>query len=237
MPIKQLLKRTLENALSIRIYSSHPHGRDDCHDIARAGLPVRMVFDVGANDGGSAVKFARAFPDAFIYSFEPVTSTFEILSHNVQELTKRRRVMAVPLGLGATQATFDIHLHPHSTMSSIVADETDSGATEAIQVTTVDAFAEANQVGRIDLLKIDTEGYDLEVLKGSEHMLRRQSIQFVLAEVSLDRPSPRHVPFEAIRDFLRPHGFAVYGIYDQQLEWSGRKRLQYANACFILAPD
>jgi hypothetical protein len=35
-----------------------------------------------------------------------------------------------------------------------------------------------------------------------------------------------------VRDFLAPNGFALFGIYDQQPEWSGENRLRYANACF-----
>jgi hypothetical protein len=57
----------------------------------------------------------------------------------------------------------------------------------------------------------------------------------VLAEVGFHPGDDRHVLFDHVRDYLVPFGFSVYGVYDQQLEWSGENRLRYANVCFAHA--
>ena len=107
-----------------------------------------------------------------------------------------------------------------------------TNASESVRVTTVDAFASANAIDRIDLLKVDAEGHDLNVLRGAAAMLDGGRVAFVLAEVGFARAQPPHVLFDDVRDLLAAHRFAVFGIYDQQLEWSGENRLRYANACF-----
>jgi FkbM family methyltransferase len=229
MRVKKKIQRLLESRFHLHVDSTRPHGRDDCHDIRASGLPIRMIFDAGANDGASARKFLDAFPDATIHSFEPVGSTFDALRRNMEN---EARVHCHRLALGAAEGEATIYLTQHTSMNSLIRPEHVLGE-ETVLVTTIDAFAQAKAIDRADLLKIDTEGNDLEVLRGAERMLRDGRIAFVLAEVGFHRGDCRHVLFDDVRDFLAPHGFAVFGIYDQQPEWSGERRLRYANACFL----
>jgi hypothetical protein len=136
------------------------------------------------------------------------------------------------MGDAAGEAT--IYLTDHSATSSLLAPEHALGS-EVVPVTTVDRFAAEHGIGAIDLLKVDAEGYDLQVLHGAASMLDRSAIRFVLSEIGWHRGDSRHVLFDEMRDFLAPKGFSVYGIYDQQLEWSGENRLRYANVCFAHA--
>jgi hypothetical protein len=124
-----------------------------------------------------------------------------------------------------------MYLTSHSTTSSLVKPDFSRGE-ESVALTTVDEFAAANGVARIDLLKIDAEGSDLNVLRGAAGMLEKGAISFVLAELGFSRAQPAHVLFDEVRDFLATRRFDVFGIYDQQLEWSGENRLRYANVCF-----
>src|SRR5438105_7739735 len=93
--MRKLLKNVkplVERLFDVRIYSARPHGRDDCHDLQRAGVPIRMIFDVGAHVGESARKFHHAFPEATIHSFEPVSRAFAQLRQNVAEDRKSTRL-------------------------------------------------------------------------------------------------------------------------------------------------
>jgi len=80
-------------------------------------------------------------------------------------------------------------------------------------------------------LKVN-EGFDLEVLKGADSLLSSKCVPFVLVEVGFHPGDSRHVLFDEIRDFLMGKSYAVFGIYDQTLEWSGENRLRFANVCF-----
>ena len=73
----------------------------------------------------------------------------------------------------------------------------------------------------IDFLKIDTEGVDLDVLKGGQSLLQSGAIPFILAEVGFHPNDDRKVLFDEVRHFLMPFGYHLFGIYDQNLEWTG----------------
>ena len=221
-------KGLVESLFDVRIYSARPHGRDDCHDIQRSGIPIRTILDVGAHTGESALKFHRAFPEATIHSFEPVGETFAQLR---QSVAGHPRIHCHQLAMGDRTGTATIYLTSHSTTSSLVRPEFSRGE-ETVQMTTVDEIVAGNALPHIDLLKVDAEGLDLHVLRGASKSLEKGRISFVLTEVGFSRTEPAHVLFDEVRDFLAEHHFAVFGIYDQQLEWSGENRLRYANACF-----
>jgi FkbM family methyltransferase len=228
MQNKESFRAFIENLLGVQIYRASHHGHHDCTDIKRSGCQISTVFDVGANIGQSALKYRAAFPEAKIYSFEPVKKTYERLKENVK---KYNAISCHNIALGGCNGQEKIYLTGQSVTSSFIKSDKVVGE-EVVQVCTVDTFVLENQIRRIDLLKIDAEGFDLEVLKGAENMLCFGQIPFVLAEISFHPGDASHVLFDDIRSYLAPMGYEVFGIYDQQLEWSGEKRLRFANVCF-----
>lgn len=191
-----------------------------------------MVFDVGANVGQSADKFGNAFPDAQLYCFEPASGTFDTLTRH---LVGRTNVRCYHLAFGSSvgQATLYLTGRPdaNSGTNSLIAPRNPVG-TETVELRTIDGFASDNGIPRIDLLKIDAEGADLDILVGARSMLSSQRIAFVLTEVGFHPGDTRHVLFDDVRSYLLPLGFHVFGIYEQQPEWTGEPRLRYANVCF-----
>jgi FkbM family methyltransferase len=204
------------------------HGFSLYTDIKRSGCRISTVFDVGANVGQSAWRFKNAFPDAAIYCFEPVKRTFSTLESN---MTGVAGIELHQIALGSIEGEAAIYLTRSSVDSSLIRPNTDVGS-EVVLVSTVDRFARDNHIQDIGLLKVDTEGFDLEVLKGAESMLSSGCVAFVLAEARFTPGEGKHVLFDDIRSYLLPMGYALFGIYDQQLEWSGEQRLRYANVCF-----
>jgi FkbM family methyltransferase len=171
-----------------------------------------------------------AFPEAEIYAFEPVAKTFITLKSKFKQVAK---VNLFQLALGNEKSTQEIYVPQHNTMASLIKPQ-NYLASETVSVNSIDFFCQENEIFSIDLLKIDTEGYDLEVLLGAINMLEKREIKLILVEVGFNPKSDYHVLFDQVRDFLVPYGFALYGIYDQQLNWSGTKEIQYANVCFRL---
>ena len=90
-----------------------------------------------------------------------------------------------------------------------------------------------NKIDAVDFVKVDTEGYELEVIRGAERALENQKIGVIYLE-SEPTPSKRHfVPFEVLRDKLSDFGYHVYGIYDQVPRCDGQKHLWYFNPVFV----
>ncbi len=225
--VKRKMKRFVENLFGVEIHFPL-HGCRDWVDIKASGCQINTIFDVGANVGQSAIKFRDAFPDGKIYCFEPASSNFDKLKSN---LSRYRNINCHQVALGSRPGFSTIYLASSPYMHSLIP-PLDTRSSENILVQTIDHFASENNIERIDLLKIDTEGFDLEVIKGADHMLSTGCIPFVLAEVGFHPENGEHVLFDDVRALLMKKGFSVFGIYDQQLEWTGEKRLRFANVCF-----
>lgn len=220
------LRQRVENILKRQIINGH--GIRDCTDLKKAGCQISTIFDVGANIGQSAVKFKTAFPESTIYCFEPVNATFNRLLSNVDA---DANIYCYEIALGSKNECHTIFITEQCNTCSLIK----SGniiREDTVEVCTMDNFVIKNNINRIDLLKIDTEGFDLEVLKGAQKVLASGGVSFVLTEVGFHPGDRRHVLFDEMRDFLIPLGFFVFGIYDQQPDFPEQKRLRYANVCF-----
>lgn len=236
MGAKRAARRFAERALSARIYRLEqvPWGVDLALDVARQvpGFRFETVFDVGANIGQSALEYSEAFPDATIWSFEPFTEAFDEL---VRVTAKRPNVRCVKLALGSEPGPVTVALGDHHVCNSLldaVAGPAD-GPVETVTVVTVDDFAAEHGIERIDLLKVDTEGLDLEVLRGAERLLAAGAVSFVQVEVGMGRPARTLVPYEDVRAHLTGLRYELFGIYVQVPEWTGEARLRFANPVFV----
>jgi len=240
---KKSANRIIQQLLGIKLHRVQ-HGCQDWFDIQSSGCRINTIFDVGANIGQSALKFREAFPDSLIYCFEPVSSTFKQLKANV---SSDKNINCSAIAFGSIPGNSTIYLTPTSLTNSLIPTvaaeylpknnhdieiDPKTMQSEKVMVKTIDNFVLENHIERIDLLKIDTEGFDLEVLKGASHLLSTGRIAFVLAEVGFNPVDRRHVLFDDVRSYLMDKGFSLFGIYDQQLEWSGDNRIRYANVCF-----
>ena len=134
--------------------------------------------------------------------------------------------------MGSAQGQGQIFLSNASTAHSLIQSQGRTQTQEVI-ITTVDLFCREQGIPRIDVLKIDTEGYDLEVLKGARELLASGKVAYVMTEVGLDPRKLEFVQFESIRDFLFGLGFEVFGIYDQTTGWGECRSLLFADAIFV----
>ena len=105
--------------------------------------------------------------------------------------------------------------------------------TEVVKIETLDEICQSEGVSYIDVLKIDTEGFDIEVLKGATSMLKNNKITFIQVEAGMNPHNKLHVPLQQFVDFLAAYGYVLFGVYEQHLEWTGEQRLSFSNPVFI----
>jgi len=218
----------------VRKTAGLPAGTDLGIDWQRAGLPpARLVLDVGAHCGETCRSLLQLFPETHIHAFEPVRENFNRLA----EATRNEpNVHCHPLALGSDPGSCEILLQPDSQTHSLRHQCPDGGQagvrSERIEVSTLDEFALREHLGTIDLLKIDTEGFELEVLRGGKKLLAEGRVRAILLEASLDPDDRIHTPLvEAIKE-LAPHRFHLASL-SEQVAWSGPFRLAYFNAFFV----
>jgi hypothetical protein len=106
--------------------------------------------------------------------------------------------------------------------------------TEEVAIERLDEFCGRNSIREIGFLKVDTEGYDLEVLKGATALFNQGRIGIVQLEAGMNPQNDLHVPLRDFMDFLEPRGYSLLGIYEQQNEWpTADPRLRRSNPLFI----
>ena len=190
-----------------------------------------VMFDVGANIGQSCLSYAQSFPEASIYAFEPVPATFDLLRTAVADTPSIR---PWNLGLSNKTGTAAMELSRASVGSKIVAGDAAKNPA-AVQVQTMRGveFCREQGIERIGFLKIDTEGHDLNVLRGFVGMF--DAIQFIQVEAAMCRYNPKHVLFRDFDEFLSAHGFHLFYLYEQTFEFQkgGRAALRRADPVFI----
>lgn len=105
---------------------------------------------------------------------------------------------------------------------------------ELVTITTLVSFCAEQNISRIELLKTDTEGSDLEVLKGAEAILRSKEIRFILTEATLHPNDGYHTSFFHATEYLSGFGYYFVDLYDHAFASSSPTRppLDYCNALF-----
>ena len=235
MRIKRQLQRTAKK-LGIRVFkaSALPRGFDISADIdSLIESPVQTVFDVGANTGQTAQHFHDSFPQAAIYAFEPVKDTFETLARNMRSLS---RVSCLNHALGSFEREEIIYLQLSSGWNSLSRNIDQGLGSELVKVETIDNFCKKSGIETIDVLKIDTEGHDLEVIKGADETLKNGRTSFIFCEVGFSRDAPKLIFFCDFLDYLDSKGFQLFSLYDTRTLFyipHSEPRYSYCNALFV----
>lgn len=184
----------------------------------RRFVPARtdpLILDIGANVGQSVERFRKAFPTAIIHSFEPSQQTFRQLSENV---ANDKRVFAWNYAVGASPGKQTFLENTNSDMSSFLSPSTTSWGEvkreSVVEVTTIDHFLETNRIARVDILKSDTQGYELEVFKGAEQAMGENRIGLLYFEFIFS-DMYKHLPgFDQVFRHLVDRNFSLVAIYD-----------------------
>lgn len=152
-----------------------------------------IFFDVGASLGNYSLALKEQFPKAVIYAFEPNPKAFE----KIPESVRNKGIKFYNLGMGSKPGESLIYDYKnqsgteHASVYKGVFTEIHKAAEiEEIKFVndTLDDFCRKNAIAKIDFLKIDTEGSELDVLKGAKAMLEKNNpeiIQFEFNEMNI----------------------------------------------------
>ncbi|NEU06773.1 FkbM family methyltransferase [Flavihumibacter sp. R14] len=208
MSYKRILKTLVPPALKSKIKNSLgvPSQEKSFRKLKQLGFEVQVVLDIGAYEGNWAKDFKKIYPSANILMIEGQTTKEKFLVDLSRKISGLDYKIAL---LGAYEQPVDFNVY--ETASSILKEH---HSTEAIveqrTLSCLDKLLENTNYSKPDLIKIDTQGYELEILKGGEKIL--SGAKAVLLEVSLI-DIYQEVPLVAdVIEFMRNRNFVLFDI-------------------------
>lgn len=153
-------------------------------------LPGENFVDVGANIGFISISAAQVLGEGTIWAFEPNPEAREILEKNIA-LNNIRNIKVLPYALGSSEGQGEIfinaiaHNRGGATLLDIEKEKRKDGKTYSVEIKRLDKLLPENF--SLAMIKIDVEGFEMEVLKGAEIWLRRKDAPALIVECSLER--------------------------------------------------
>jgi len=176
-------------------------------------LPSKpVVMDVGFNEGGFTAELLAARPEAQVIAFDPSRAA---QAAYVARFAGDARVKFVNAALSLTTGTGKFHDYGNMSSSLAARSEQLGGevASYSVPVRTLDDYAQEQQLGRIDFMKIDAEGFDLHVLEGASRLLDEQAIDVFMFEYADGWISSRRFLQEASA-YLSSKPYTLYRLYN-----------------------
>jgi FkbM family methyltransferase len=138
--------------------------------------PDSRILDIGANIGITGVLLAQLSPDGSVTAIEPVPAAYKLLSKNVG-ISGHKNIRTCNFALGKTEGEVVMQGNPNNLSGSFVSDihNIDDGLhfKEVVRQHALDDVFDSLGFERLDLIKIDVEGYELDVLEGAKSVLAR----------------------------------------------------------------
>jgi FkbM family methyltransferase len=244
---------TMSKATSVKISGKNfaIYGEDDyLHDIGDEFEPNTVtlfellcakdarVLDIGANIGMTALALARICPRGWISAIEPVPRNFEYLKRNVFE-SGARNIKLFNFALGSSEGDLLMQGHQSNFACSFVADNytipADDHFAERVPVKRLDNVFPELSLDRLDFVKIDVEGFELEVFAGAKDILNTYKPMVFLEMNHWCLNIYRHMSIPEFRERLIqifPYVYAIDGL--DYVDYVDQRNVHHINYHHVL---
>lgn len=154
---------------------------------------LRNCIDIGSHVGFWAKDFCKEFNH--VYCFEPIEEVRECFKENVKDTN----YTIYPHALGNTNGTVKLHWNENETGNTYVSD---TGNRE-IEIKRLDDIEDMKD---IDYIKMDAEGYELEILKGATQLIEQQ-MPFIHLEIKQKILDKQNIDQQSIENWLSSIGY------------------------------
>jgi FkbM family methyltransferase len=142
-----------------------------------------VVFDIGANLGKWTISLLDMIPiqkvsDVEIHGFEPINETYKALKNNIESNPRGNQVKLVRKACSNTTGVDQMFIATtNSGENSFHPGEVHSGSSSvSIEKITLDKYCTDNNISLIHFIKSDTEGHELEVIRGAQRLFTEEKI-------------------------------------------------------------
>jgi len=170
---KMIVDPVIGKGLEKSIYFEGTYEAGTLHVMQNCLRMGDTFIDVGSNIGlMSLLASQHEGTQGIVYSFEPEPETFAILQNNIK-LNKIRNIRVFDVALGAAKDAAIIYKYCEINRgsASLIKPNYSTCERAMVEILTLDEFVNANDISNIRMLKIDVEGWELEVLRGANRLL------------------------------------------------------------------
>ena len=172
-----------------------------------------VFWDIGANIGSVTLPFAKNNPQAIVCSFEPSPPVLTRLSRNIAaNPSLHDKIHCFNLAL-SNQTTltpfFPSNEHHNSGIGGLYKDHNRENIPVYVQSITAKELVDQGICPRPDIIKVDVEGWELEVLEGFGSILQEKKAPNILFEHSPYRFEARGLSKSVVPDLLQQNGYKL----------------------------
>ena len=186
-----------------------------------------VIFDVGANRGQSIERFKKIFPNCIIHAFEPISEEFNFLKKKYEN---DKNVHLNNFAIGSKNEEKIFFINKKSSVSSfykvnkntqwLKTTSQEYGVDpssflvkkEIVKIIKLDYYLFKKKISNVDILKIDTQGFEEEVLIGSKKSFLKNIISVIETEAMFDNVYEKKLNFFDLEKYLLPSNFRFAGI-------------------------
>ena len=243
--IKNNLKQGIKHLLELggyKITNKTQFGIDILADIKTILQSSKelTLFDIGANRGQTSVEIARIFPKSQIYSFEPDPNTYADLIEKTKAISE---IKTFNIGFGSKKGRLQMNINKGSGGNSILSisdkikdlafgDWTECIGQREVELTTLNSFCDEQSIKYVDLIKLDTQGYELQILEGGTKVTPSFT-KVVFIEVLFEELYMNQAYFQDIYKILTERGFKLAGLYNKFNKIESPHNLLWCDALFV----
>ena len=179
----------------------------ELHSLLSQINQIKTIIDIGSNKGQFLLLGRSIFPAAKIYSFEP-----QIKYLNLQKIILGgKKIKYFNFGLGNVKKKTNFFITNREDSSSflkpikIKVDKYKTKKIVKMSIKKLDKIIKKSEIKRPAIMKLDVQGYELEVLKGSKKLLKK--IDFVITEISFKQVYKNQPTRKRLSKFLNKNNF------------------------------
>lgn len=185
------------------------------------------IFEIGACEGEDSIKYARLFPNATLYAFEPLPNNIKLMEENYAKYGVTN-VFTYNQALSAQEGTAEFYVsegrpedapesdwdYGNKSSSLLPPDKHLETASFVkfnqkikVNTTTIKSFCEANDIETVDFIHLDVQGAELIVLEGASNFISRiKAIWLEVSKVPLYKGQPL---VDEVKEFMSRNNFLL----------------------------
>jgi FkbM family methyltransferase len=198
------------------------------NDILRKKInDAPVILDIGANRGQSIDRFSKIFKNPKIHAFEPLTSEFKYLKKiysnqkniilNNSAAGDKEEIKKINVTAKSDTSSFN-NIMPGTKWLKIRSEQNNTAQNnyvinqEDVKIIKLDDYVSQSHIDEIDIVKIDTQGYEEKILEGLVETIKKNKIKVIITEIIFDNNYSKYLSFYQLEKHLIPNGFRLVGV-------------------------